>query len=771
MKKLSLVVGLMLIFTIIIVTGYSWSVFHYDLENYSSLNAVLRENSTSKSATLNVQVTLSETSGISRIGEPVTSGIPIPQNLQLKDLSTLRLVDNSSQPVPTQFTPLARWGSSSDDSSAPIKWLLLDFQADLSANNNINYYLKNTGGTLPTYPQMSVVDGINTITVNTGVATFSLSKNDGQLTAPHLSGTVHGRLKSDGTTYTTIGSVTVEIMLNGAMRTSVKVQGSYRDAGNIKLLDYTSYYWFYAGQPYVRLFHTIENSNPSPLYEYEQIDCFDIGSEGSVNLTDLSMIIPTDFSTSLTYEVSGENSPLSGSLTNDLLLYQDSSGTENWDCYSTFEDWYGNPLDTRPRMQSYVSFRGFRVTVSGTQIGSGNHAQGWAHMSAGSNDWCVAVRDFWQNTPKALRLLTSGEIEVGLFPDEFGPAGYNFNLRCGEHKTHEILLYPDGSSSIYKSFNNPLFAKASSEWYVNSGALGLTSQRNLTDWSEHELYIDYQLTTSPDYEEWMDWYPNLLVAIEETDFYGIYDYGDVPIDYEGYGVAPMNPKYHMDFGMWVQWTRGGDLRWFKLAEAADRHIADIDILHTLHTPRHWSDGIMFGHSYHDEAGFTNPHRNEGGTSPDTAFGLPGLLLAYYFTGYEKAFDAALELADCFEYRLHNDYHLTSYFPDSTGEGWCLGDTDGLYADGGRPAANCLQNIVEAYRATADSRYLAVADALVDWAKASNQPYINGPTGESGWDKYLKPQFLNMYLLALGNYLEMRSEFSLPDTYNATGSLE
>jgi len=94
----------------------------------------------------------------------------------------------------------------------------------------------------------------------------------------------------------------------------------------------------------------------------------------------------------------------------------------------------------------------------------------------------------------------------------------------------------------------------------------------------------------------------------------------------------------------------------------------------------------------------------------------------------------------------------------------------LYSNNTRPAANCLLIIIEAYRATADARYLTAADALVDWGKASDQPYVSGPTGGSGEEDFASPQWLNMYTLALGNYLKMREEFGLTDTYDGTGSL-
>ncbi len=314
-----------------------------------------------------------------------------------------------------------------------------------------------------------------------------------------------------------------------------------------------------------------------------------------------------------------------------------------------------------------------------------------------------------------------------------------------------------------------MFAQATPGWYVNSGAFGLTALPS-ADWPEYEEYIPHQLTTSPDYDfGYMNWYPNLYAAIDNADFYGIFDYGDWPLDYEGFGVAPFNSKYDGDYGAWLQWARGGDWRWFEIAEALDRHVADIDVLHTLHEPRHWSDGLFFGHSYHDEPGFTNPHRNEGGLHPDVIFGMPGMLTTYYLTGYEKAYESALELADCLEYRLHNEWLLCDFFPEGScsGDGIALESANGLYFDGSRPAANNLYGVVEAYRATGDSRYLAVADALVSWAQAENQPYI-GVTDEPEY--MVKPAMVTLYMRALGNYMEMRREFGLPDDYNGAASL-
>ncbi len=718
------------------------------------------------STNLDVTLRVRNTLAVARSGEPVTSGVPIPRSLNLTSLALLHLLGPGGTPVPAQFTALARWGGAPNDASKPVRWLLVDFQADVPASGSAQYRLLGSGGALPTFPTLNVTENASAVTIQTGTAQFSISKSDGRLTAPHLTSPLHGRaIDAGGQAHTTTGPVSVTVALRGPMRVSVHVQGAYRNAGGTVFLNYTSRYWFYAGQSTVRLFHTVQNDKLCPLGEYEQLECFDIGGTNSVNVADISLVLNTDLTAPLTYYAGGDGTTASGGLSSGLVVYQDSSGNEHWNLYPTLTDWEGAPLDTRPRMQSYVSFRGYRTTLGSTVVDSGHHAQGWLSIAGGNGGWTVGVRDFWQNFPKALRAYPNKIIEIGLFPTEFGPTSYAFNLRPGEHKTHEIILSP--TSPQPPPMLPSLFGQAPAAWYVDSGAFGQTALINRSTWPEHEQYVDDQLTTSSEKgDAWEHLFDNLFDALEGTDFYGIFDYGDWPLDYEGYEVAPLNPKYDNDQGAWLQWARGGDSRWFQLAEALDRHTADIDILHNRHSPRHWGDGIIFGHSGHDEPGFTNPHRNANSGHPDIAFGVNGMLLTYYLTGYEKAYQSALELADCIEYRLHNDDHLCSLFPAGTcnGLGWALGD--GLYSLGERPAANNLSIAVAAYRATADVRYLTVADALVHWARASAQPYINGPTGQ---DLELRPWTINLYLRALASYIEARSEFGLADTYNARGS--
>ena len=148
--------------------------------------------------------------------------------------------------------------------------------------------LDTPGGAGPrAIAQIPLAGQTRRVTIDTGAAVFSLGKRDGGLAAPGLSAPMFGRvLESGGGEHTAGGPVEVSVELSGPMRASVKVKGPHGGG-----LDHTSRFWFYAGQPGVRLFHTVENNTLCPVAEDGQLLCYHIGSggvggsEGSVHLT------------------------------------------------------------------------------------------------------------------------------------------------------------------------------------------------------------------------------------------------------------------------------------------------------------------------------------------------------------------------------------------------------------------------------------------------------------------------------------------------------
>ena len=75
-----------------------------------------------------------ETAGLERIAEAVTGGVPLPEGA-VRAAAGLALLDAQGRPLPCQVLPQCHWPDGS------IKWVLLDFQADLAANAVATYRL------------------------------------------------------------------------------------------------------------------------------------------------------------------------------------------------------------------------------------------------------------------------------------------------------------------------------------------------------------------------------------------------------------------------------------------------------------------------------------------------------------------------------------------------------------------------------------------------------------------------------------------------------
>ena len=74
-----------------------------------------------------VELSVVERQGVARLGEPVTFGVPLPKG-ELQNTQQVRLMRDGAE-IPAQFRATGLWRP--DES---IRWLLVDFQADIDAN-------------------------------------------------------------------------------------------------------------------------------------------------------------------------------------------------------------------------------------------------------------------------------------------------------------------------------------------------------------------------------------------------------------------------------------------------------------------------------------------------------------------------------------------------------------------------------------------------------------------------------------------------------------
>ena len=89
-----------------------------------------------------VKITVDEPSGVARKGWPVTSGVPLAEGA-LPEGAAVALYSADGGPIPLQTEVLARW----PDGSA--RWLLLDFQLDLTARERKVFSLRCGAGVTP----------------------------------------------------------------------------------------------------------------------------------------------------------------------------------------------------------------------------------------------------------------------------------------------------------------------------------------------------------------------------------------------------------------------------------------------------------------------------------------------------------------------------------------------------------------------------------------------------------------------------------------------
>jgi len=124
------------------------------------------------SAATAVPLTVTERLGIDRRGEPVTMGVPIPKG-ELRDVRRCRLLRDGRE-VPAQFRAAGLWRPTKS-----IRWLLVDLQTDITANETQTYTLEYGDDVVQRAKPPHVVrikeDG-DAYTVETGAATFRISK-------------------------------------------------------------------------------------------------------------------------------------------------------------------------------------------------------------------------------------------------------------------------------------------------------------------------------------------------------------------------------------------------------------------------------------------------------------------------------------------------------------------------------------------------------------------------------------------------------------------
>ncbi len=706
-------------------------------------------------ASFRVPLLVEEPAGIARHRAYVRVGVPLPEGV-LHDPTEVVVVDGTDLVLECQSSVLAQWADRS------VRWLLVDFVTPLAPNARVPLTIrrKNSNDHVPAICPLRLIRSSDTdaYVVDTGVARFALGSDrrilieTAELAGEEMlgaSGVAVQLTGCSGTVYTAMVQ-RLEVEEQGLLRGTIAAFGSFRSMDGADALEFKARCVFLAGESDVRIELLIRN----PRAARHPGGLWDLGDQATVLFRDLTVHVEAARHARRMQWFAERSDATRNDTPGCWLLYQDSSGGENWDSE--------NHVDAEG--QSIVRFRGYRV-IAGSDgqkrvIAEGDRANPGVEILADQTMIGVAVADFWQNFPKALR-ATPTTLNVGILPRE---SRMPHALQGGEQKRHNVFIEfrtaRDGSSIA--AWLHPPRVAIDPAWVEQTRTV-LCFKPAIDDRNgQYQRYMNAIIDG-----------PQAFTAKRERiDEYGWRNFGDLYADHESVchrGVRPLvshyNNQYDFVHGALVHYLRTGDARWWRLGDEAARHTIDIDIYHTDEDRAAFNHGL-FWHTDHHLPAATCTHRTYsvrndrspaygGGPSNEHNY-TSGLLLYHYLSGDPEAGNAVRELAD-WVIAMDDGSRGALGLVDPGPTGLASKTVDDEYHKAGRGAGNSINALLDAYQLCGDRPYLDKAEELIRRCIHPHDDVAALSLGE--------PEFRWSYLVflqVLGKYLYLKLEWHESD---------
>ncbi|MDP3703346.1 MAG: glycoside hydrolase family 127 protein, partial [Candidatus Omnitrophota bacterium] len=394
---------------------------------------------------------------------------------------------------------------------------------------------------------------------------------------------------------------------------------------------------------------------------------------------------------------------------------------------------------TSPITITQTAHDSYELLQGGRAARQGQHSEGWILVQNQQAGVMVGMRDAWQQypktfiaDPKAGRLLvklwpeSAGELDLQTGPEAFGPDDVARGSAFGLGKTHELVfgflgaaVEPDIARAIAGLWQSPWVLAADPAWLEATDAWGAiappaspgasgdadTMLEQLFDWAQRQPKRSgwYGMLN---YGDTLAWYRN------RDDNQSYDSWGWHPVGRWGWFGCEMMGTHT---GALMSFLRTHDLKYFLFGEASARHIMDVDTVHyntAANDPRllaKINDTFSKVGSMHRHSAYHWSGRNEETSHTN----VTGLLMYYYLTGYDRAWDVANEVGSFF---LLDPVTYTQH-PDIAPA---------------RNLGNILWGDVLMYQATGDARYKTGADR---WAKV----LLNGQRTDGLWLETYNPR--------------------------------
>lgn len=652
-----------------------------------------------------VEIEFLEEAGVERQEAAVSFGFPLPKG-GVYDLAHFRLSDPSGEQVAAQFTATSFWPDGS------LKWVLIDFTDSFEANEKRVYAL-DFGSEIQraetTDQGVTVEENEDVISVTTGPLRAQISKKafklfdgvwiDGDRVA--FSGVEGvGLINEYGKLFTTSARPpeSVRVEEAGNEKVVIRAEGKYGAEDGDEYMRYVTRLTFRAGSTRVGIAHT--HINDFPETEFTDITSLYMPIELNTGIEEAQVFTGRQKDGLQAHSVSGE----------ELRAFQSDEKTLLIN---------GEVAARQP------------MWVPGMSPGVVRVGDSRANLTA-------VVHEFQERWPKGL--ATSGNrLSLELLPEQpdskFGtdlPFHLMFPFVSGKYRfkwgmsfTERITIDFAGLASpeeMAAEGRLPLVAVIPAEWHSETKALGsfpVAGGERMAIWNDF---------VSKSYEDHMN-------KKREAREFGYLNYGDW---FGERGRNWGNNEYDLAHGFFMEFIRTGDRNFYRLALAAARHQADVDIIHASPDPTFI--GANAQHSIgHTGVSYQVMPQATWSKSFDVSFKAAnghtwadGMMDAWYLAGEARVMEAALALGEHIAWAMAPDFRA-------------LGNHE-------RTAGWSLKALTALFRGTYDPVYMKAAEHIASIALKEQDLEVTGawphvlPSGHDGW----KPGAIgnNMYLIGI-----------------------
>jgi exo-rhamnogalacturonan lyase-like protein len=578
----------------------------------------------------------------------VSWGTPWPQGKVRRDQAfTLTTADGKS--LPLQSWPLAWWPDGS------IKWSGFATVAGPETAGSLRLSLSNTAE--PTsVPVVHVRQSDTTIEIDTGRLKVRIPRWGASLIdSMAIDGREvarHGRLVcilQDGPDggaenapprerYSTkVERVTIE--QSGPVRAVAKIEGKHRGMkSNREWLPFVVRLYFYAGQETVRLVHTV-------VYDGDESKDFirGLGVAFSVPMREQVHNRHVRFSgdglglwSEPIQPMIGRGGRFVANPQTSADVYPDQIAgrrVPNKEAYnargqSLLADWavWDDFKLIQPNADGFTVLKRANPESAWIPAGSGKRASGLVFAGDVSGGLAASLKNFWQSYPASLEAQKASGGDAELIVWMWSPEAPGMDMRHYDTRPHGLeAVYEDvqpGFSTAHgvaRTSELTLFATAavpSKEETAKMARAGaeppllvcapqyLHSARAFGVWGLEDHSTPVKRAIEEKLAATLDFY---LKQIEQHNWYGFWDYGDVMHSYDNErhvwrydlgGMAWDNTELGTDMWLWYSFLRTGRADVFRMAEAMTRHTSEVDTYHlgrfaslgSRHNVRHWGCG-------------------------------------------------------------------------------------------------------------------------------------------------------------------------------------